>query len=215
MGEVHITVMMEKARKDVQSARNAAVTRQAMLDAARRQFAKESYENVGLRDIAGEVGVDPALVIRYFGSKENLFREVLNSPKSKTILEGINNSNLAEHLVSLIMEKEDDDAEIHLDRLLIILRSASSSKAAAIVYDAMDEVFLKPIASMLDTDDGHLRACLAMSVLMGSGMMQQVMGLATNCSPSEQDLMREKFLALFHAALDSSSKEESSSQIPA
>ena len=42
--------------KCAQPARNAATTRQSILDAARRQFARDSYENVGVRDIAGEVG---------------------------------------------------------------------------------------------------------------------------------------------------------------
>lgn len=58
--------------------KDALTTRAEMLAAARRRFLMESYENVGLRDIARDVGVDVALVSRYFGSKEELFREVLH-----------------------------------------------------------------------------------------------------------------------------------------
>lgn len=49
--------------------RNASQTRADILSAARRRFAAEGYEGTTLRAIAADVGVDAALVIRYFGSK--------------------------------------------------------------------------------------------------------------------------------------------------
>ena len=52
--------------------RNAAATRTAILEAARERFAAESYDDVGMRDIARDVGVDAALISRYFGSKDDL-----------------------------------------------------------------------------------------------------------------------------------------------
>jgi AcrR family transcriptional regulator len=63
--------------------RNAAATRAAILEAATGRFAAESYEQVGMRDIARDVGVDPALISRYFGSKEELFRAVLDDCDGK------------------------------------------------------------------------------------------------------------------------------------
>src|SRR4051812_7837944 len=48
-------------------------TRSAILDAARRQFAERGYDATTVRDIAAEADIDPALVIRYFGSKDDLF----------------------------------------------------------------------------------------------------------------------------------------------
>src|SRR5690554_5722499 len=59
--------------------RNAAVTRKAILQAARTRFALESYDLVGLRAIAGVAGVDPALIKRYFGCKAELFACVVES----------------------------------------------------------------------------------------------------------------------------------------
>ena len=55
--------------------RNASATRDAMLAAARERFARHSYDDVGLRDVARDAGVDAALISRYFGSKEDLFRD--------------------------------------------------------------------------------------------------------------------------------------------
>ena len=59
--------------------RNAAATRTAILEAARDRFAAESYDDVGMRDIARDVGVDAALISRYFGSKDDLFLAALDS----------------------------------------------------------------------------------------------------------------------------------------
>jgi AcrR family transcriptional regulator len=55
-------------------------TREAIADAARRQFAELGYDRATLRGIAGEAGVDAALVVRFYGSKDGLFREVMALP---------------------------------------------------------------------------------------------------------------------------------------
>src|ERR1700750_774881 len=53
--------------------RNAAQTRADILAAARRRFATDGFERTTLRAIAADVGVDQALVSRYYGSKQDLF----------------------------------------------------------------------------------------------------------------------------------------------
>src|SRR5688500_6979381 len=55
-------------------------TREAIAEAARRHFAELGYDRATLRGIAGEAGVDAALVVRFHGSKEALFREVMALP---------------------------------------------------------------------------------------------------------------------------------------
>ena len=57
--------------------RDAAATREAILEAATRRFATQGYERAGVREIAADAGVTAALVNRYFGSKEGLFAEVI------------------------------------------------------------------------------------------------------------------------------------------
>jgi AcrR family transcriptional regulator len=59
--------------------RNAELTRAAILEAAKVQFAQLGYDRAVLRDIAGTAGVDVALVKRYFGGKEALFVEALKA----------------------------------------------------------------------------------------------------------------------------------------
>ena len=57
--------------------RNAAATREAILNSARAAFARAGYDGAGVREIAAGAGVTAMLVNRYFGSKEQLFAEVI------------------------------------------------------------------------------------------------------------------------------------------
>ncbi|MEI9850831.1 MAG: TetR family transcriptional regulator [Sphingomonas sp.] len=183
--------------------RNAITTRQAMLDAARRQFARESYENVGLREIAGAVGVDPALVSRYFGSKEELFVEVLHGDDHGRLFDDVTAQGLPEHFVRLILDADEDAAHAaeKLDRLLIILHSASSPKASAIVRQAIAEGILDPVVERIGGEDAPLRASLALAVLMGMAILRNVMVTQPVCRTNDS-LIRARLLRLFENALN-------------
>ena len=182
-------------------ARNAAMTRQAMLAAARHHFARESYENVGLREIAAHAGVDPALVARYFGGKEQLFKEALRGDMPPFV-EGIAREELPTHLASLLLdhEKSEDERSAKMDCLLIILRSSASTKASEIVGEAISEDMLGPMARSLTGEHPEIRAGLALAVLMGSGILRSAMGVGPLCEPAAAEL-RKRLIALFRVAL--------------
>ena len=52
---------------------NAAASRAALLAAAREVFRERGYDRATTREIGARAGVDPALIARYFGSKERLY----------------------------------------------------------------------------------------------------------------------------------------------
>ena len=183
--------------------RNAAATRQAILGSARRAFAREGYDNVGLREIAGDAGVDPALVSRYFGGKEQLFKESVRGEDQDLML-GVSRNGLAGHFADLLL----DDAQAgcgasdeKTDRLLILLRSASSPKASQILREAIDEDILQPVASVLGGGDAEVRASLCLALLMGVGILKSAMAFAPLCSEDRTSL-RNRLVCLFDAALE-------------
>ncbi len=178
--------------------RNAAATRQAMLASARRRFLAESYENVGLRDIAGDAGVDATLVNRYFGSKEELFKEVLREGKSQKFDGGVP-EHLPDHLAAMVADPDGHEDPYLIDRLLIILRSASSPQASEIVAKTVREDMLEPLARLLPGDDAELRATMMMSVMVGATLLRRILGVTTMCE-CDRDLVQEKLRALFAAA---------------
>src|ERR1044071_7029062 len=112
--------------------RNAAATREAILTSARRAFAQAGYDGAGGREIATGAGVTAMLGNRYFGSKEQLFAEVLAAPAAApTILtrENLKSSNLPETIAATLVDITEA-ANTPLEGFLIMLHSASSKRAA-------------------------------------------------------------------------------------
>lgn len=60
--------------------RGSPDTRAAILAAARARFAESGFAGTSIRRVAGDAGVDPALVHHYFGSKDDLFVAALELP---------------------------------------------------------------------------------------------------------------------------------------
>jgi AcrR family transcriptional regulator len=55
-------------------------TREEIAEAARTLFAEEGYERTSFRKIGAAAGVDPALVVHFYGAKDELFRQVMALP---------------------------------------------------------------------------------------------------------------------------------------
>src|ERR1700751_3967750 len=53
--------------------RSSAETKAAILAAARTGFAEPGFERATIRAIAADANIDPSMVMRYFGSKDQLF----------------------------------------------------------------------------------------------------------------------------------------------
>lgn len=177
--------------------RNAAATRAAILEAARRRFSRDSYDNVGLREIASDVGVDAALVSRYFGSKEDLFSEVLLFAGDGSECHQGCVAEFGAHMIQIIRESEPNPHK--LDWLLIMLRSSSSPVAGALVRERC-ESFYKGLADWLGGDEADLRSRLAGTVLLG--MMTSLL-LNPDFGLKGDDRLRfdDKLAALFQASV--------------
>jgi AcrR family transcriptional regulator len=154
-------------------ARNATATRSAILTAARARFARDSYERVGVREIAADAGVNAALVIRYFGSKEQLFAAAIAQDLGLAELLAGDLNVLGERIVRHFVHRWD--AGTTLDPLLILLHSAANQQAAAMVNQSLTAQFVEPLARRLSGDDALLRTTLIGAQLLGLAIMRNVM----------------------------------------
>jgi AcrR family transcriptional regulator len=185
---------MEKRMPDTPPARrrNAAATREAILTSARRAFARAGYDGAGVREIAAGAGVTAMLVNRYFGSKEQLFAEVLAATSATpTILtrENLRSSNLAETIAATLVDITQA-ADTPLEGFLIMLHSASSKRAAEIGREQIEKGHQKTLAGALAGDLAPQRAALVLSLVAGFQVMRQMIGLSALADAERSDLIK-------------------------
>src|SRR3954469_12565840 len=102
--------MMTYSRRMVSTrARNAQETRADILAAARTRFGTDGYERTTLRAIAADVGVDAALVIRYFGSKQDLFAAAAEFTLDLPDLSGVDPDDVARVLLPSFFAVWEED----------------------------------------------------------------------------------------------------------
>src|SRR5689334_25384946 len=96
-------------------------TRTAILTAARRRFAADGYQRATIRAIAADAGIDPSMVMRYYGSKDQLFAAAVDVDLRLPDPSGIPRRKLGATLVAHFLKRWEDPAD---DALLMLLRSA-------------------------------------------------------------------------------------------
>lgn len=154
-----------------------SVSREVIADAARRQFAASGYDRTTMRSIAAEAGVDPALIVHLFGSKQRMFVAVLGLPFDPSVVLPIvlagERKDAGRRLAELMAAVLDDPAQ--RDRLAAIVRAAASEPAAAeLLRSVLTEQVYPHFVAAFGTDDAPLRQNLIGSFLVGLVMTRHV-----------------------------------------
>ena len=174
--------------------------RDRILLAAVKRFASASYDEVSLRDIASDVGVDVAYVHRSYGSKANLFEAAIQAASGGAPLDELGDvgpDDFAAALVARLVEKERQRPIDGIDLMDIIIRSLASRNASDVLRDKARREFLKPIAGRLQ-DQGELRASTIIALLMGLGIARDLLRLDALVAPGNETQVRQ----LLEAAVD-------------
>lgn len=143
--------------------RNAALTRARILAAAFEAFARHGYARTGIREIAREAGVASSLLVRYFGSKANLFREAL--------IHGIYEASVFTHdrarfgkTMARLMT--DDSGAGPTGRLVAMtVLAIADPESADVARKVIERHVIEPLAEWLGPPHSHERAT-SMYVLM-------------------------------------------------
>jgi AcrR family transcriptional regulator len=155
-------------------------TRAAIVAAARTAFAARGYDAVSIRAVAREAGVDPALVHRFYGSKEELFVAAMELPLSPgrlvpaLLADGVD--DLGERLVRTLLELFDRPAAF-APFLALIRGAVSNDHAAAMLREFIAREVLGRLARAASPDRPELRASLAGSQVVGLAMARYVIGV--------------------------------------
>lgn len=165
-------------------------TRAAILAAAQQLFAGDGYERTTVREIATRAKIDPALVMRYFGSKDELFARAAVFNLKLPDLSKADRSKVGEMLVRHFLSLwEGENAN---GGLTVLCRSAASNKFAA---DKLREIFatqvLPAIAKIGGQQGAADRAGLIASQLLGLAFCRYVVKFPPVVGLSQEQIVKE------------------------
>jgi AcrR family transcriptional regulator len=167
--------------------RDSQATRSAILAAARGRFARDGYERATIRAIAADAEIDPALVIRYFESKEKLFATAADFDLKLPDLSAIPDSEIGTALVSHFVQRWEQD-----DTFLALLRAAISHEAADERVRSVFRDQVAPAIAALSTNDPRqapVRAALVSSQLLGMAFCRFVLRVPALVKMSRSELV--------------------------
>jgi len=179
----------------------SADTRAAILAAARGRFASDGYDKTTIRAVAADAGIDPSMVMRYYGSKANLFQASaaidlpVGRPPGGAAASGLDQApeaavspeELAERYAQMFVDHWEK-GENEVERM--VLRTAMThTEAVAQVQRLFDEQVAPPILAVLGQDaDARLRAALVHSQALGIILCRYLYGLEPIASADPQIL---------------------------
>jgi AcrR family transcriptional regulator len=175
-------------------------TREAILAAARARFGDLGYDRATIRKIAGDAGVDAALVHHFYGTKEQLFVAAMRLPVNPGDLiqaavaaaaqdEG---GSLGEHMLRTVLAVWDV-AEVRAMFLGLLRSATTSEQATAMLREFVTDAILDRLAEVAGRaapggGDADYRAALVASQVLGLALTRYVLGLDALKRASHEDL---------------------------
>jgi AcrR family transcriptional regulator len=163
--------------------RSSDRTKAAILAAARERFGAAGFQGATIRAIAADAGVDPAMVMRYYGSKDKLFAAAAEFDLRFPDLAAIDRKEVGRSMVRHFLERWEGD-----EPLVVLLRSSATNAEAA---QRMHQIFgaqLEPlVASLAPADEVTTRAGLIATQILGMAWCRFVLRL-----PPVVDMTREE-----------------------
>jgi AcrR family transcriptional regulator len=152
--------------------RSSEQTKAVILAAARERFGSAGFQGATIRGIAADAGVDPAMVMRYYGSKDKLFAAAAEFDLRFPDVATMDRAQLGRSLVRHFLDRWEDDA------LVILLRSSATNGEAA---QRMQEIFksqIQPLAaSFVSEEEAGVRAGLVATQILGMALCRFVLRL--------------------------------------
>jgi AcrR family transcriptional regulator len=172
--------------------------KQSIRDAAAVLFAAQGYGATGIRDIATQAGVDPALVIRHFGSKEGLFLRTMQVRGEFGAVVSGPIDGLGRRMVTFLLS---DQADATLRGVYVaLLRASDRLEVQEQLRESLNRNVIEPIAGRLDHPDAEIRARL-FAAQMGGLMSALWVTSDTSLRDADPALLVDVYGALLQEAI--------------
>ncbi|OJU83195.1 MAG: hypothetical protein BGO11_05380 [Solirubrobacterales bacterium 70-9] len=164
---------------------DAEASRRALLDAAREVFDEVGYDRATTREIGDRAGVDPALIARYFDSKEGLFIAAIAAGGEDDEID-----YAPPELLRFLIERWDERGHNPISRALAspALTPGAREQISTVVGDRVVDGLVAELRGR-GTADAELRAELLVALAVGVAMTRANGTLeALAAAPREQVL---------------------------
>lgn len=168
--------------------RRSDTTRAAIRAAAREHFAAAGYQGATIRAIAAAAGIDPALVMRYYGNKEGLFVAAAEFDLHLPDLSALPRGQVGAALVTHFLDRWEGD-----EALMALLRSAVTNETAR---ERMQSIFATQVGpqvgqlSGLPRGEAAARAGLIASQILGLALCRYVLKLPPVAKLTRAEIVR-------------------------
>ena len=174
--------------------RNAAATRNRLLEAARQQFLQHGYRGTSLRSIAAQAGVDVMLIRRYFGSKQELFTTATDVSDNVPAARRAADDAVGQLLIDRVLQaRRDIDAP-----LFALLRSSGDPEVVARLNLQIETGLTRNLAKRITVENPRIRADMVAALLLGIGVQRALLKKKPLASASDGDIAAV-FLEAFEA----------------
>ena len=171
-------------------------TRAQIVAAAQELFAAKGLDQTTMREIAAAAGVNPALIVHYFGSKQQLFvasiHPLVFAEGAPQLLAAISHGEadtIGERLARAFVGLISDDERRKL--LLGVIRSATSDeKAAELLRQSVQMTLLNEVEKHIPRPDSRLKTTLVGSQLIGILVMRYVSKVEPLASATPEEIVR-------------------------
>jgi AcrR family transcriptional regulator len=163
----------------------SAPTRTAILGAARRRFADDGYERATIRAIAADAGIDPSMVIRYFGSKAELYAAASAIDLAVPDL-GDAEDAAAAYVQAFLARWEAGE---NIAETVLLRTAPTHPDAAARVQAIFDKEIVPALEKALPADPAvRERAALLLSQTLGIAYGRYLLGIEPLASMDVQEI---------------------------
>jgi AcrR family transcriptional regulator len=139
-------------------------------------FSSRSYSEAGVREITARASVTPALVNRYFGSKEKLFEAALRDALDVRHLTDGGREGFGVRLAGLFIDGRSDGPAVN--PLPMLVMATSDAGAREVALRALNEAIMTPLAAWFGGRDAEDRAAQVMAVATGFFTFRVLLPLA-------------------------------------
>lgn len=170
-------------------------TRSAILATAKMLFAEHGYEGTTIRTVAREVGVDPALVMQHFGSKDRLFAAAALSTVDTDSLVQATQGDLAQMALEHIFA-DFEDPERRAGAVALLRSCLTHPVARQVLRDEVMGKTQAQVARTIGGEDAALRAAVLNASTLGLTIARYLLEDPVLAGASQGDIERVMLPAL-------------------